>query len=82
MFITQVTKIRLKVDKGPRGPKRGMVFVYKHPGDFELHDHVTMFKGYDSWGPVEYAFCQKVRSEGIGGKPDNPVAYFTVEDEW
>ena len=22
------------------------------------------------------------RSSGIGGKPDNPVAYFTVEDDW
>ena len=22
------------------------------------------------------------RASGIGGKPDNPVGYFTLEDDW
>ena len=66
-----------------------MVFVYKSAAAaaaadqlFALDDHVTRFECYDHWQRTQYAFCQKVRSEGLAGKPDNPVAYFTVDDEW
>ena len=27
-------------------------------------------------------FCFNFRNAGVGGKPDNPVAYFTFDDDW
>ena len=41
----QLTKVRIKVEKGPRGPKCGMIFVYKDDKPFQLQEHVDRFKG-------------------------------------
>ena len=90
----QLTRIRIKVEKGARGARCGMLFVYKDAparddtggvggaASFDLDSHVARFEGYNSWQQSQYAFCQKVRSEGIAGKADNPVAFFTLEDDW
>ena len=78
----QVTKLRIKVDKGKQRPRGGMIFVYRDSKPFKLEEHVERFSGYDTWTQAEYNFCQSVRVNGYGGKPDNPVAFFTVDDDW
>ena len=78
----QLTKLRIKVDKGKQRPKGGMIFVYRDSKPFKLEEHVERFAGYDSWTQAEYSFCQSVQVNGYGGKPDNPVAFFSVDEDW
>ncbi|XP_064597879.1 zinc finger ZZ-type and EF-hand domain-containing protein 1-like [Liolophura sinensis] len=81
--FVQITKLRIKVCSGAKGARCGLVFVFKDDSEgFKLEDQVEKFKVYDSWGALEYKFSTEVRAAGIGGKPDNPVAYFTLEDDW
>jgi len=61
--------------------KRRMI-LFPSSEKFDLGRHVERFQGYDSWGKMEYQFCVQVRNAGIAGKPDNPVAYFTLEEDW
>ncbi|KAL3875978.1 hypothetical protein ACJMK2_033871 [Sinanodonta woodiana] len=77
----QLTKIRIKVAPGVKGAKRGLVFVYRDSNQFMLNEQVQKFEQYDTWGKLEYNFCVQVRQAGIAGKPDNPVAYFSLEDD-
>ncbi|KAL5009613.1 hypothetical protein ScPMuIL_011918 [Solemya velum] len=77
----QVTKFRVKVVPGVRGPRRGLVFVYRDSKDFNLDKHVERFQHYDRWGRLDYTFSVQVRNAGLAGKPDNPVAYFALEDD-
>ena len=51
-------------------------------GEFKLEEHVEKFEGYDGWGSMEYNLCNKARQAGIANKPESPVAYFYLEDEW
>lgn len=57
----QLTKIHIMVDKGAKGPRRGLVFVYQDPEPFDLDTHVARFQYYDSWTHTEYNLCNKIR---------------------
>ncbi|XP_041364980.1 zinc finger ZZ-type and EF-hand domain-containing protein 1-like [Gigantopelta aegis] len=77
----QLIKLRIKAVSGSRGPRRGLVFVFRESKEFKLEEQVERFSYYDKWGEIEYKFSVQVRNSGIGGKPDNPVAYFTFDDD-
>ncbi|XP_076459760.1 zinc finger ZZ-type and EF-hand domain-containing protein 1-like isoform X2 [Babylonia areolata] len=80
--MIQITKVRIKVASGGRGPRRGLVFVFNlDKPEFKLDDYVEKFSIYDKWAEFEYKFSVQVRSAGVAGKPDNPVAYFTFDDD-
>ena len=49
--------------------------------DFEVEESVERFSAYDKWTEFEYKFSLQFRTSGLGGKPDNPVAYFTFDDD-
>ena len=71
----QLTKLRIKVDKGKQRPKGGMVFVYRDNKPFKLEEHVERFAGYDSWTQAEYSFCQSVRVNGYGVNQTTPSPF-------
>lgn len=77
----QLTRLRIKVVSGMKGARRGLVFVYRDSKEFEMASQLERFQSYDNWGRVEYDFSVQVRSARKLGKPDNPVAYFTFEDD-
>ncbi|XP_071131694.1 zinc finger ZZ-type and EF-hand domain-containing protein 1-like [Mytilus edulis] len=78
----QITRIRLKNAQGSKGVRRGLLFVYRDSTEkFNMEEHAKRFESYDDWGKMEYDFSVQVRGAGIAGKPDNPVAYFTFEDD-
>ncbi|KAL8625230.1 hypothetical protein ACOMHN_029988 [Nucella lapillus] len=80
--MVQVTKVRIKVASGGRGPRRGFIFVFNlDSNEFKLDDAVEKFAIYDKWAEFEYKFSVQVRSAGVAGKPDNPVAFFTFDDD-
>lgn len=58
------------------------MFVYKGCQGFDLAEHEARFRVYDKWQGVHYEYCQRVRASGQVVHADNPVAYFTLEDEW
>ncbi|XP_077868975.1 zinc finger ZZ-type and EF-hand domain-containing protein 1-like [Saccoglossus kowalevskii] len=80
--LVQVTRIRIKVYKGGIGPKSGCIFVYNCNDEFNQQKHLERFKAYDSWTGSAYNFMNKMRNASIISKTDNPVAYFTLEDDW
>ncbi|CAC5406051.1 unnamed protein product [Mytilus coruscus] len=78
----QITRIRLKNAQGSKGVRRGLLFVYRDSNEkFNLEEHTKRFESYNDWGKMEYDFSVQVRGAGIAGKPDNPIAYFTFEDD-
>ncbi|PVD39043.1 hypothetical protein C0Q70_01670 [Pomacea canaliculata] len=80
--MIQLTKVRLKVVPGSRGPRRGLIFVFNtDQKEFQMEEALEKFAVYDKWGDIEYKFSVQVRNAGVGGKPDNPVAYFTFDDD-
>ncbi|XP_041474383.1 zinc finger ZZ-type and EF-hand domain-containing protein 1-like isoform X3 [Lytechinus variegatus] len=87
MFFTrdtpfQVTKVQIKVAKGATGPKCGLIFVYNDQKGFDLKRHQAIFEKYDSWNSSDYKIFQGLRAASICGKPDNPVAYFSLDNDW
>ncbi|XP_070581030.1 zinc finger ZZ-type and EF-hand domain-containing protein 1-like isoform X2 [Ptychodera flava] len=80
--MIQITRARIKVYKGGIGPKSGLIFIYDNKEKFDMEKHTERFKAYDSWTSSEYNFLQKMRSASIVGKADNPVAFFTFEEDW
>ncbi|KAK7112606.1 zinc finger ZZ-type and EF-hand domain-containing protein 1-like isoform X2 [Littorina saxatilis] len=80
--MIQITKIRIKVASGGRGPRRGLVSVFNiDTKEFKLDEAVEKFAVYDTWGDFEYKFSVQVRNAGVVGKPGNPVAHFTFDDD-
>ena len=41
----QLTRVKIKVGKGPYGPRKGMIFVYKDETHFHLEKHAFKLKG-------------------------------------
>ncbi|XP_071500526.1 zinc finger ZZ-type and EF-hand domain-containing protein 1-like [Diadema antillarum] len=87
MFFTkdtpfQITKVQIKVAKGATGAKCGLIFVYNDPKGFDLDRHISIFEKYDTWSSSDYRLFQGLRAASIGGKPDNPVAYFSLDNDW
>lgn len=80
--LVQLTKLRIKIDKGDKGPKSGMVFVYNHEGEFRLKEHVKRFGFADGWRQSDYNNLKELRKAGISSEHENPVAYFTFTDDW
>ncbi|XP_050394804.1 zinc finger ZZ-type and EF-hand domain-containing protein 1 [Patella vulgata] len=77
----QFTKFRIKIPPGGKGPRRGLIFVYNHTGEFDYDEEVTKFSKYDNWHELTYKFSVNIRSAGVGGKSDNPVSYFHFDDD-
>ncbi|XP_071105472.1 zinc finger ZZ-type and EF-hand domain-containing protein 1-like isoform X1 [Haliotis cracherodii] len=77
----QLTKLRIKITPGGRGPRRGLVFVFRESKEFKLEEQIERFNLYDTWHELEYNFSVQVRNVGIGGKPDNPVSFFMFDDD-
>ncbi|XP_061181596.1 zinc finger ZZ-type and EF-hand domain-containing protein 1-like [Saccostrea echinata] len=78
----QLSKLRIRVASGGKGARRGMVFVFKDDGSkFEMAKITERFKSYDSWGRQEYDYSVQVRNTGLAGKEDDPVAFFSFEDD-
>ncbi|XP_071796481.1 zinc finger ZZ-type and EF-hand domain-containing protein 1-like isoform X2 [Asterias amurensis] len=87
MFFTSetpfyLTKLQIKVCKGAIGAKAGFIFVYDDKEEFDLARSVAKFEMYDAWTAGEYRILHGLRSASIAGKPDNPVAYFTLGNDW
>ncbi|KAK7482310.1 hypothetical protein BaRGS_00026438, partial [Batillaria attramentaria] len=80
--MIQLTKVRIKAVSGSRGPRRGLIFVFNDDSkEFKMEEAVEKFAIYDKWADFEYKFSVQVRNAGVGGKPDNPVAYFNFDDD-
>ncbi|RUS90802.1 hypothetical protein EGW08_001421, partial [Elysia chlorotica] len=85
--LVQLTKIRIQVTSGSKGAKRGLVFVYNADSVSELNskfnadEHINYLSKYDFWREKEFEFSVEYRNAGLGGLPDNPVAYFCFDSD-
>ncbi|BFZ03746.1 hypothetical protein BsWGS_06784 [Bradybaena similaris] len=83
----QVTKVRIQVTSGVKGPKHGLIFVYNPESIPDLsskctpEEQIAYFSKYDFWREKEFEFSISYRNAGLGGMPDNPVAYFQVDPD-
>ncbi|XP_055877134.1 zinc finger ZZ-type and EF-hand domain-containing protein 1-like isoform X1 [Biomphalaria glabrata] len=83
----QLTKIRIQVSSGIKGPKHGLIFVYNPESIPELNskssptEHIDYFSKYDFWHEKEFEFSISFRNSGLGGNPDNPVSYFHLDND-
>ncbi|XP_078317573.1 zinc finger ZZ-type and EF-hand domain-containing protein 1-like isoform X2 [Crassostrea virginica] len=78
----QLSKLRIRVAAGGKGAKRGMVFVFKDDGSkFEMAKMTERVQSYDTWGKQEYDYSVQVRNTGLAGKEDDPVAFFSFDDD-
>ncbi|KAH9489895.1 Zinc finger ZZ-type and EF-hand domain-containing protein 1 [Bulinus truncatus] len=83
----QLTKVRIQVSSGVKGPKHGLIFVYNPETIPELNsksnpdEHMYYFSKYDFWHEKEFEFSISFRNSGLGGNPDNPVSYFHVDND-
>ncbi|XP_064626439.1 zinc finger ZZ-type and EF-hand domain-containing protein 1-like isoform X2 [Lineus longissimus] len=78
----QVVRVQIKVEKGSRGPKSGMIFVYRDLEDFDLDKHVERFSSYDNWKITDHNKAVAAARASGQRKPDDPVAFFVLEDDW
>ncbi|XP_071963026.1 zinc finger ZZ-type and EF-hand domain-containing protein 1-like isoform X2 [Antedon mediterranea] len=78
----QITKVRIKASKGDIAPRAGLVFVYNDSEGFDQQRHVDRFSVYNKFTDTDYKILNGIRSASIGGLPDNPVAYFSFDDDW
>ncbi|CAH1794732.1 unnamed protein product [Owenia fusiformis] len=83
----QLTKVRIKVDKGPKGPQCGLIFVYRDKEQFDLEKHCERFMKFDDWTHTSYSLWNLWNKQRIAGMNDEellyyPVASFWLEDEW
>ncbi|GFS06651.1 zinc finger ZZ-type and EF-hand domain-containing protein 1-like [Elysia marginata] len=85
--LVQLTKIRIQVTSGSKGAKRGLVFVYNADSipelnsKFDADEHISYLSKYDFWREKEFEFSVQYRNSGLGGLPDNPVAYFCFDTD-
>uniref|UniRef100_K1PFX0 Zinc finger ZZ-type and EF-hand domain-containing protein 1 n=1 Tax=Magallana gigas TaxID=29159 RepID=K1PFX0_MAGGI len=78
----QLSKLRIRVASGGKGARRGMVFVFKDDGSkFDMAKMTERFQSYDTWGKQEYDYSVQVRNTGLAGKDDDPVAFFSFDDD-
>ncbi|CAL1538237.1 unnamed protein product [Lymnaea stagnalis] len=83
----QLTKIRIQVSSGNKGPKHGLIFVYNPESipdlssKFDPQEHINHFSKYDFWREKEFEFSITFRNAGLGGQPDNPVCYFQLDND-
>ncbi|XP_059146557.1 zinc finger ZZ-type and EF-hand domain-containing protein 1-like isoform X2 [Physella acuta] len=83
----QLTKVRIQVASGNKGPKYGLIFVYNPESvselspKFDAEEHINYFSKYDFWREKEFEFSISYRNAGLGGLADNPVCFFQVDND-
>ncbi|XP_012939826.1 zinc finger ZZ-type and EF-hand domain-containing protein 1 [Aplysia californica] len=83
----KLTKIKIQVSPGNKGARHGLVFVYNPDTipelseKFDKEEHMNFFSKYDFWRSKEFEFSIGYRKAGLGGMPDNPVAYFRFDND-